>query len=183
MIRDFGGVNPVIDKKAYVFEEACVVGDVEIGEYSSVWFNATVRGDVAPVKIGKYTNIQDNAVLHVADNLPCVLGDYVTVGHSAVLHACTVEEHCLIGMSATVLDGAVIGKGSIVGAGALVTKNTVIPPNSLVLGSPAKVVKTLDDKSLESIHSQAIKYKAEWTLGYKIMPDADGEQYHGGKIV
>lgn len=183
MIRDFGGKMPVINKKAYVFAEGCVIGMVEMDEYSSVWFNATVRGDVAPIKIGKYTNVQDNAVLHVADNLPCILGDYVTVGHSAVLHACTVEDHCLIGMSATVLDGSVIGEGSIIGAGALVTKNTIVPPHSLVIGMPAKVVKTLDEKSMKSMHAQAVKYKTAWTKAYGIMPNADGEIYGGEKIV
>ncbi|MDQ0204251.1 gamma carbonic anhydrase family protein [Pectinatus haikarae] len=183
MIRDFDGKKPVIDGKAYVFQEGCVVGMVEMAEYSSVWFNATVRGDIAPVKIGRYTNIQDNAVLHVADDLPCVLGDFVTVGHSAVLHACTVENNCLIGMSATVLDGSVIGEGSIVGAGALVTKNTIVPPHSLVLGVPAKIVKTLDEKAFARIHSQAVKYKTAWTEGYGILPDADGEKYNGEKII
>lgn len=183
MIREFSKKMPSIDKKAYVFEEGCVIGDVQMDEFSSVWFNATVRGDIAPIKIGKYSNVQDNAVLHVADDLPCLVGDYVTIGHSAILHACTIEDHCLIGMGATVLDGAVVGKGSIIGAGAVVTKNTVIPPNSLVLGMPAKVVKTLGEASWENIHAQAVKYKSEWTEKYGILPNAGGEVYHGEKIV
>ncbi|WP_196592783.1 gamma carbonic anhydrase family protein [Pectinatus sottacetonis] len=183
MIKDFRGKTPIIDKKAYVFQEGCIIGAVEMDEYSSVWFNATVRGDIAPIKIGKYSNIQDNAVLHVADNLPCIVGDFVTVGHSAILHACTVKDNCLIGMHATVLDGAVIGTGSIVGAGALVTKNTIIPPHSLVLGMPAKVVKTMDAKTMENMHAQAVKYKMEWTEKYGILPNAGGEQYNGEKIV
>ncbi|TCS79592.1 gamma carbonic anhydrase family protein [Pectinatus cerevisiiphilus] len=183
MIKAFNGKKPVIDKKAYVFEDGCVIGMVELAEYSSIWFNATVRGDIAPIKIGKYTNIQDNAVLHVADDLPCIVGDYVTVGHSAILHACTVENNCLIGMNATVLDGSVIGEGSIVGACALVTKNTIIPPHSLVLGMPAKVVKTLDEKSFASLHAQALKYKTAWTEQYGILPDAGGEKYYGEKII
>ncbi|WP_231040343.1 gamma carbonic anhydrase family protein [Pectinatus frisingensis] len=183
MIRDFDGKTPTVDSKAYVFNEGCVIGMVEMDEYSSVWFNATVRGDIAPVKIGRYTNVQDNAVLHVADDLPCIVGDFVTIGHSAVLHACTVENNCLIGMHATVLDGAVIGEGSIVGAGALVTKNTIVPSHSLVLGVPAKVVKSMSAESAKSIHAQAVKYKTAWTEGYGILPGAAGEKYNGEKIV
>ncbi|MEE1194462.1 MAG: DapH/DapD/GlmU-related protein, partial [Phascolarctobacterium sp.] len=103
--------------------------------------------------------------------------------HCALLHACTVEDHCLIGMHSTVLDGAVIGKGSIVAAGAVVTKGTIVPPNSLVAGIPAKIIKTLDEKSYASIHAQAIKYKDLWTKRYGLLPDGGGESYHGEKIV
>lgn len=183
LIREFDGKKPDIDSKAYAFETSCVIGMVEMAEYSSVWFNAVVRGDIAPIKIGRYSNVQDGAVLHVADDLPCIVGDFVTVGHSAVLHACTVEDNCLIGMNATVLNGAVIGEGSIVGAGALVTQNTIVPPNSLVVGVPAKVVKTMGDKSRAHIHAQAVKYKTGWTEGYGILPDTGGERYNGEKIV
>ncbi|MBQ5673012.1 MAG: gamma carbonic anhydrase family protein, partial [Phascolarctobacterium sp.] len=112
MIFKFEGKQPKIDEKAYAFTTSTVIGMVEMKEYSSVWPNVTVRGDVNRIEIGRYTNIQDNAVLHVADKYACVVGDFVTVGHSALLHACTVEDHCLIGMHATVLDGAVVGRGS-----------------------------------------------------------------------
>ena len=122
-------------------------------------------------------------MLHVADNYACIVGDYVTVGHCALLHACTVEDHCLIGMHSTVLDGAIIGKGSIVAAGAVVTKGTIVPPNSHVAGIPAKVIKTLDEKGLASIHAQAIKYQTLWTERYGLLPNGGGESYHGEKIV
>ena len=120
MVRDFEGQVPQIDAKAHVFETAAVIGKVTMKEYSSCWFNVTMRGDVNRIEVGKYSNIQDNSCLHVADKFACIVGDYVTVGHSATLHACTVEDHCLIGMGSTVLDGAVIGHGSIVAAGAVV---------------------------------------------------------------
>ena len=132
MVRDFEGQVPQIDAKAHVFETAAVIGKVTMKEYSSCWFNVTMRGDVNRIEVGKYSNIQDNSCLHVADKFACIVGDYVTVGHSATLHACTVEDHCLIGMGSTVLDGAVIGHGSIVAAGAVVTKGTKVPPFSLV---------------------------------------------------
>ena len=117
----------------------------------------------------------------MADNYPCIIGDYVTIGHGAVVHACTVEDHVLIGMNATVLDGARIGRGSIIAAGALILQNEVIPPNSLVAGVPGKVRRTID--RIDSIHAQAIKYKCEWAIGYGVKPDIEGELYHGEKIV
>lgn len=183
MIRFFEGDVPEIDKKAWVAEGAAVIGKVKMKEYSSVWYNCTVRGDVNRIEIGAYSNIQDNSVLHVADNYACIVGDYVTVGHGAILHACTVEEHCLIGMGSTVLDGAVIGKGSIVAAGAVVTKGTIVPPNSLVAGIPAKILKTLPEGHLADIHAQAIKYKTLWTQRYALLPNGGGEVYDGHKIV
>ena len=182
-IYEFEGKYPQIDPKAYVFSTAAVLGDVEIKEYASVWPNVTVRGDVNRIVIGRYSNVQDNSCLHVADKYACIVGDYVTVGHSVTLHACTVEDHCLIGMGATVLDGAVIGEGSIVGAGALVTKGTIVPPYSLVLGSPAKVKKTMGPEGLKAIHAQAVKYKSEWAEKYALGPDVGGEVYDGAKIV
>lgn len=143
-IEPFDSRRPELNQPAFIAASADIIGRVTLGEDSSVWYNTTLRGDFADISIGRGSNVQDNSCLHVGDEVPCILGDYVTVGHSVTLHACTVEDKCLIGMGATVLDGAVIGRGSIVGANALVTKNTVIPPHSLVLGAPAKVVKTLD---------------------------------------
>ena len=121
-------------------------------------------------------------MLHVSDTHACIVGDYVTVGHCALLHACTVEDHCLIGMHSTVLDGAVIGKGSIVAAGAVVTKNTIVPPYSLVAGVPAKVIKQLPENT-DATHAQAVKYENLWTRRYNELPDGGGEEYHGEKIV
>src|SRR5574344_2669393 len=183
MVRDFEGQVPQIDAKAHVFETAAVIGKVTMKEYSSCWFNVTMRGDVNRIEVGKYSNIQDNSCLHVADKFACIVGDYVTVGHSATLHACTVEDHCLIGMGSTVLDGAVIGHGSIVAAGAVVTKRTKVPPFSLVAGIPAKIIKTLDESNIKNIHAQAIKYKDLWTKRYNLLPNGGGESYHGEKIV
>ncbi len=183
MLKEFEGEMPKIDAKAMVFEEASVIGKVEMKAYSSAWFNVTIRGDVNRIEVGEYTNIQDNSCLHVADNYACVVGDFVTVGHGAILHACTVEDHCLIGMGATVLDGAVVGRGSIVAAGSVVTKGTIIPPFSLVTGIPGKVVKTLSEDNIANIHAQAVKYKDLWTKRYNLLPDGGGETYHGEKIV
>lgn len=182
-IYEFEGKYPRIDDKAYVFASAFLSGDVEVKEFASIWPCVSMRGDVNKIVVGRYSNVQDNCCLHVADKHGCIIGDYVTVGHSVTLHACTVEDYCLIGMGATVLDGAVIGRGSIVGAGALVTKDTIIPPNSLVLGSPAKVKKTLGEDSFKAIHAQAVKYKTEWAEKYGFAPNIGGEVYDGSKIV
>ena len=152
--------QPVLGREVYIAKTAVVLGDITLGAHSSVWYNAVLRGDINRIVVGDYSNIQDNAVVHLADDYPCLIGRYVTVGHSAIVHACTVEDECLIGMGATVLDGAVIGAQSIVGANALVTQGTVIPPGSMVLGSPAKVVRTLspDDRAL--LRTWADKYVA-----------------------
>lgn len=182
MTYEFAGKRPVIDKKAYCADGSRIIGDVEIGEYSSIWYNTVIRGDVSYIRVGKYSNIQDNSVLHVADDKPCIVGDYVTVGHNAVLHACTVEDHCLIGMGAVVLDGAVIGAGSIVAAGSVVTGGTKVPPGSLVAGIPAKVIKDVSDRK-ENIHAQAVKYKTLWATRYGLLPDGGGEEYEGTKII
>lgn len=137
---------------------AAVVGDVELGDDVSVWYNAVLRGDLAPVAIGAGSNVQDGAVLHVGDLSPCTVGRQVVVGHRAILHGCRVEDGCLIGMQATVLDDAVIGHGSVVGAAALVTQGTVIPPHSLVLGAPARVIRKLTDEDEASNRALAAKY-------------------------
>jgi len=149
---------PLIGARVLVAPGAAVVGDVRLAEDVSVWYGAVLRGDLAPVTVGARTNIQDGAVLHVADDGPCVVGADVVVGHRAMLHACRVEDACLIGMQATVLDDAVIGAGSVIGAGAVITQRTVIPPRSLVLGVPGKVVKTLtaDEEAFHRAH--AAKY-------------------------
>ncbi len=175
MLMEFDGKKPLLDPKTFVAEGARVIGAVTMKEFSSVWFNAVVRGDVNGIEIGRYTNIQDNCVIHVAAAYPAIIGDYVTVGHNVVLHGCIVEDHCLIAMGAVVLNGAVIGRGSIVAAGAVVKERQVIPPYSMVVGIPAKVVKTIPDKWKE-LHAQAVGYKMLWTERYNIMPDAGGER-------
>jgi len=153
-------VPPQIDPTAYVAPQAVVIGDVRLAAQSSVWPTAVLRGDINFIEIGEGSNIQDGSIVHLADDLPVIVGKLVTVGHRAILHACTVEDNCLIGMGATILDGAVIGKGSIVGAHALVTKGTRIPPGSLVMGMPAKVVRPLRPEEIADIRSWAEHYLA-----------------------
>ena len=150
--------QPVLGRNVYVARGAVVVGDVTLGQGASVWYNAVLRGDINRIVVGAGSNIQDNAVLHLADDFPCILGDYVTVGHSAIVHACTIGRECLIGMGAVILDGAIIGKQSIVGAKALVTQGTKIPPGSLVLGAPAKVVRKLTKEERAGLKWWAQKY-------------------------
>ncbi len=159
-IESFRNQTPDTHAAAFVAASADLIGAVSLAEGGSVWYNATLRADLAPIRIGRNSNVQDNCCLHIERGLGCTLGECVTVGHSVTLHACTVEDNCLIGMGATVLDGAVIGHGSIVGANALVTKNTIIPPHSLVLGSPARVVKTLPNEVEEQNRAHAMDYVA-----------------------
>ena len=150
--------KPALGRKTYIAQGAVVLGDVTLGDYSSVWYNAVLRGDINRIVIGHHSNVQDNAVLHLADDFPCILGNYVTIGHSAVVHACTVGDEVLVGMGAVILDGAVIGRQSIIGAKALVTQGTRIPPGSLVLGAPAKVVRPLTRNERQGLKSWAVKY-------------------------
>jgi len=149
---------PAAGRDVLLAPGAAVIGGVELGDDVSVWYGAVLRGDLAPIVIGAGSNIQDGCVLHVGDNSPCRVGREVVVGHGAILHGCRVEDGCLIGMRATVLDDAVIGQGSVVGAGAVVTQGKVIPPRSLVLGTPARVVRTLTEEDEQSHRAQAGKY-------------------------
>lgn len=136
----------------YVDESAQVIGDVEMGEGSSIWCNAVVRGDVNYIRIGQRTNVQDAAVLHVTHlTHPLILGNEITVGHAAILHGCTIKGRCLIGMGAVILDGAVIGEETIIGAGALVTEGKEIPPRSLSVGRPARVMRKITDEELKLV--------------------------------
>ena len=151
-------VQPQIDPAAYVSPHAVVIGDVRLAARSSVWPMAVLRGDINFIEIGEGSNIQDGAIVHLAENLPVRVGKLVTVGHRAILHACVVEDECLIGMGATILDGAVIGRGSIIGAHALVTKDAQIPPGSLVMGTPAKVVRPLRPDEIAGIRVWADHY-------------------------
>jgi carbonic anhydrase/acetyltransferase-like protein (isoleucine patch superfamily) len=149
---------PALGRGVYIARGAVVLGDVTLGDHASVWYNAVVRGDINRIVIGANTNIQDNAVVHLADEFPCLLGAWVTVGHSAVVHACTVGDESLIGMGAVVLDGAVIGRQCLVGAKAVVTPGTQIPDGSLVLGAPAKISRALTEKERGGLRVWAEKY-------------------------
>jgi carbonic anhydrase/acetyltransferase-like protein (isoleucine patch superfamily) len=152
--------HPVLGKDVYIARGAMVVGDVTLGDGASVWYNAVLRGDINRIVVGNYSNIQDNAVLHLADDLPCIVGNHVTVGHSAIVHACTIGNECLIGMGAVVLDGADIGPQCLIGAKALVTQHTRIPAGSLVMGAPAKVVRPLSSDERADLKYWAEKYAA-----------------------
>lgn len=159
MIRAFRGVLPQAAESAYVDPSAQVIGDVVIGERSSVWPNVTIRGDVNYIRIGEETNIQDNAVLHVeTDVWPLLLGSRVTVGHAAALHGCSIEDECLIGVGAMVLNGAKVGRGSIIAAGALVPEGMEIPPGSVAMGVPAKVTRAVSDQERERFRRSAGRY-------------------------
>jgi carbonic anhydrase/acetyltransferase-like protein (isoleucine patch superfamily) len=149
---------PTIHPSAWVAPTATVVGDVTLGEQTSVWFSAVLRGDINRIVIGPRSNVQDGAVVHLADDFPALVGELVTIGHKAIIHACTVDDEVLVGMGAIVLDGAEIGARSIIGAGALVTGGKKIPPGSLVLGSPAKVVRALTLDEQAGIRVWADKY-------------------------
>ena len=152
MIRAYQGMLPVVPESCYMDVSAQVIGDVEIGEHSSVWMNAVVRGDVNAIRIGSNSNVQDCAVLHGMRYVcPVIVGDWVTIGHNATVHGCVIEDACLIGMNATILNNARIGEGSIIAAGALVPENMAIPPNSLVAGLPGKVRRTLGDEDRKLI--------------------------------
>ena len=151
----------LIDKSVFIADGAKVVGEVEIGKNSSVWFNAVIRADLDSVKIGEASNVQDNAVVHTSKNFGVQIGDNVTVGHSAIVHGCTVGNNVLIGMGAIVLDGAVIEDNCIIGAGSLVTQGKLIPSGSLAFGNPAKVVRQLTDDEIRSITDNAISYIEE----------------------
>jgi carbonic anhydrase/acetyltransferase-like protein (isoleucine patch superfamily) len=150
--------KPALGAGVYIAKGAVVVGDVRLGDHSSVWYNAVLRGDINYIQVGHHTNIQDNAVLHLADEFPCIVGNHVTIGHSAVVHACTLGNEILVGMGAIILDGAEIGDQCIIGARALVTGGTKIPPGSMVLGAPAKVSRALTTEERAGLKYWAEKY-------------------------
>lgn len=169
MIYSFQNKKPQLHDSVYVAPGAHIIGDVTIGEESSIWFNSVLRGDEAPIIIGKRSNVQDNSTCHLYEGSPLVLEDEVSVGHNVILHGCTLKKGSLIGMGATVLDGAVIGENAFIGANALIPSGKVIPPNTLVLGSPGKVIRELTDKDLALIQltidtyvQKAKDYKTEF---------------------
>lgn len=159
MIRTFQGIKPTIPDSCFIEDTAVVIGDVVLDEDCSVWFNAVIRGDVNHIRIGNRTNVQDLCMLHVThDTHPLVIGNEVTIGHSVVLHGCTIKDRVLVGMGAIVMDGAVIGEDSVVGAGALVVEGTVVPPKSVILGSPGRVRRGVSDAELAWIKESAANY-------------------------
>ena len=167
MLRPYRGILPRVHPTAYIDESAQVIGDVEIGEESSVWMSAVVRGDVHWIRIGRRSNVQDGTVIHVMNQThPTTIGDNVTIGHAAVLHGCTIDDQCLIGMGAIVLNGVRVGAGSIVAAGSLLVENMQVPPRSLVMGSPARVRRTLGDADVAEIQMYADRY-VSYRLDYQ----------------
>lgn len=158
MIRSFRGASPRISESAFVVDSADIIGDVAIGDLSSVWFNAVIRGDQNKIKIGRHCSIQDNVVIHCDSEHETFVGDNVTVGHGAILHGCVVGTNVLVGMNSTILSGAEVGDYSIIGAGTLVTENRVIPEKSLVLGVPGKVVRELTTEEMKMIERAAMVY-------------------------
>lgn len=162
MIKYLKDKKTKIHPDTFIAESADVMGDITIDEGSSIWYSAVARGDMNYIKIGKYTNIQDNATLHVDTHEPLEIGDYTTIGHNAVVHGCTVGDNCLIGMGAIILNGAIIGDNCIIGAGTLITEGTVIPPNSLVIGTPGKVKRQVTEEEIQTIKHNAIRYEKLW---------------------
>jgi carbonic anhydrase/acetyltransferase-like protein (isoleucine patch superfamily) len=159
MIRPYQGISPTIPASCYIDISAQVIGNVVLGERSSVWMNAVVRGDVNSIRIGANSNVQDCAVLHGMRYVyPVIVGDWVTIGHNATVHGCVIENDCLIGIGAVILNNASIGEGSIIAAGAVIPENTVIPPNSLVAGVPGKVRRTLGEEDRKLIRMYATNY-------------------------
>ncbi len=170
MIKPFKAIHPIIHETAFIADDAIIIGDVEIGKNSSVWFGSVIRGDVNFIRIGAGTNIQDGSVIHVSSKThSTILEDEITVGHRVTLHGCYIEKGCLIGIGAIVLDGARIGKNSLVAAGSLVTPGTQIPPGSMVMGSPAKVKRPLTEEEIAGVRQSARKY-IELAAIYKKMP-------------
>lgn len=166
MVRSYLGYSPAIPGSCYVDISAQIIGQVELGEHSSVWMNAVLRGDVHSIRVGANSNVQDCAVLHgMRYKHPVVVGDWVTIGHNATVHGCVIEDACLIGMGAVVLNGVRIGEGSIIAAGAVVPENTVVPANTLWAGVPAKERRKLDPEERESILQYARNY-LDYTVNY-----------------
>lgn len=166
MLRTYKGISPRVHSTAYVDSSAQVIGDVEIGEASSVWMNAVLRGDVNWIRVGARSNLQDGTIVHVMNAThPTTIGDDVTIGHGAIVHGCTLQDRILIGMGAILLNGVVVGADSIIAAGTLVTEGTQVPPRSLVIGSPGRVRRELSDEDVASIRAYADRY-VEYRLDY-----------------
>ncbi|MFC4619128.1 gamma carbonic anhydrase family protein [Camelliibacillus cellulosilyticus] len=159
MLLTFQGISPTIHDSVYIAEGAKIIGNVSIGERSSVWFNTVIRGDEGPITIGKRVNIQDNCMVHLYEQYPVVLEDGVSIGHNAIIHGAIIRKGALIGMGATVLDGAEIGEQAFVAAGALVPPGKKIPPRTMVMGAPGKVIRDLTERDLETLRLTTITYE------------------------
>src|SRR5688572_21906237 len=171
--------KPTLGEGVYIADGATVVGDVTLGDHSSVWYNAVLRGDINRIVVGHHTNIQDNAVLHLEQDTPCLVGNYVTIGHLAIVHACAVGDETLIGMGATILDGAKIGNHCLIGAKSLVTKGKQIPDGSLVLGAPAEVARALTPAERAALKESAERYalNAAYCLKHEINVSSPKSKY------
>jgi carbonic anhydrase/acetyltransferase-like protein (isoleucine patch superfamily) len=170
VLRPYRGLSPRVHPSAFIDDSAQVIGDVEIGEESSVWMCAVIRGDVHSIRIGRRTNVQDGTVVHAMTGTHATaIGDNVTIGHGAIIHGCTIDHQCLIGMGAILLNGAHVGSGSIVAAGALLVEHMTVPPRSLVMGSPGKIKRLLTQAEVADIQRYADRY-----VGYRL-------DYMGGK--
>jgi carbonic anhydrase/acetyltransferase-like protein (isoleucine patch superfamily) len=151
MLHTLQGKTPQVAESAYIAPGAHVIGDVVIGAHASIWFNAVVRGDIAAIRIGEGTNIQDNTTVHCDYGMPTTIGSHVVVGHNCIIHGCTIADNVLVGMGSTILNGAQIGENCLIGAGSLVTEGKVFPPGSVIMGRPAKVVRAVGEKELAMI--------------------------------
>ncbi len=178
MIHKIKNQIPNIHESCFIAWNAEVAGNVEIEQNVSVWFSATIRADIAPIKIGANTNIQDNSVIHIDTDVPCIIGKNVTIGHGAILHSSTVKEGSTIGMGAILLSNVVIGKNCIVGAGSLVTQGKVFPDNSLIVGSPAKVLRTLTKEEIELSHKRTASYVARAQSAKKDYVEIEPQNEH-----
>jgi carbonic anhydrase/acetyltransferase-like protein (isoleucine patch superfamily) len=170
LIYPYKGKQPKIADSAFIADYVTITGDVEIGEQSGIWFNTSIRGDVAPTSIGKKVNVQDNCVLHQSPNNPLILEDEVSVGHSVILHSCIIRKKALIGMGSIILDQAEIGEGAFIGAGSLVPQGKKIPPNTLAFGRPAKVVRELTDEDRKDME-RIIREYTEKASYYKSLQE------------
>ena len=158
-IIPYKSVAPKIDPSVFLAPTATVAGDVEIGEGASIWFNVVIRGDFQPIRIGKNTNVQDNAVIHVMANVPTEIGDEVTIGHNAIIHARKIGNNCLVGMGSILLGYTEIGDNVVIGAGTMITQHKKIPSNSLVYGNPAQIIRALREDEIEALHDSALDYR------------------------
>lgn len=167
MLKDLKNEKIDMHPHTFIAESADIIGDVYAGEGSSFWYGAVVRGDMSPIKIGKYSNVQDNATIHGDPKFPCEIGDYTTIGHNVVIHGSIIGDNCLIGIGSIILNGAKIGDNSIIAAGSLITEGTEIPENSLVMGSPGKVRRKLNEEDIKNIRNNANEYEKLWKEKYK----------------
>ena len=167
MIRQYKNKKPIIAESSFIAENTSIIGDVIIGEESSIWFGTTIRGDMNYIHIGSRTNIQDNSIVHVTTDIaPTIIGDGVTIGHGAIIHGCTIENDCLIGMGSIIMDEAIVKKGSMIAAGAIITPKTIVPENTLMVGIPAKPIRKITKDEYDEIIERAQHY-IDFSNNYK----------------